>query len=213
MKGKVLVGIALLSGLSLAQQPQTNSVGFANFFYQKGYEEGYKQGYEKGYKLGYLQALQDAKVLLRVANKKIQAVKSGCELLEEKFGQSLAIIAVEKNGKYYLKPFISDLNVVENWKDLVEFDIPLVKNALLTDFSQASQRVLSIPELDREGSVETEPPKKEYITKLPKSALEYLKKENIPFVVIKDRNEVIAVFNSKTDYEQFCNIYKVCGKK
>lgn len=206
---KIFATLLILSGLAVAQT-NNNPVGFANFFYQKGFSEGYKQGYERGYKEGYLQALNDAKVLLEVANKKIKAVRSGCQLLEEKYGSSLAIVVVKKNGKYQLKPFVSDLNLVDNWKDLVEFDIPVVKAVLIERFPQASQRVLSIPQTDREGSLETQPPAKEFIVQLPDSAVKSLKAENVPFVEIKGEKKVVAVFKSENDYKRFCNIYKVC---
>jgi hypothetical protein len=210
MRKTLLIGLAFAGGLTFASSQVNNSIGFANFFYQKGFNEGYKQGYEKGYKEGYLQALRDAKILLQVANEKIKAVRAGCQLLEEKYGEAPAIIAVRKGDKTYLKAFISSLDLVDNWHDLVEFGVPLVKVSLFEKFGESSRRVLSIPNLDEEGEVETKPPKKEFIAELPKKAIESLKAENIPFVEIKEQNKVIAVFKSEAEYKKFCSIYKVC---
>ena len=214
MKKKVflVLMLATVSTLTYAEQNKSNNqdVSFANFFYQKGYSEGFKTGYQKGYMAGYKQALEDAKILLKVANKQIRAVKAGCELLEKKYGQSLAIILVKKNGQFILKPFISQLNLVDNWQEIAQLGVPVVNQALAIKFESAKQRVLAIPKLSQGAEVETKPPVKEFIAKLPSLSTRYLKLENIPFAVIQGKNEVIAIFNSKEDYERFCQTYKVC---
>jgi len=202
--------------LSVSAFAQSNTaVDIANYMYQKGFQEGYSKGYETGYKRGYLDALNDAKILLKALNLEIKAVKASCSLLQEKYGQVPAIVIVkDKNGNLYLKPFLSDLEPVENFQELAQRGIPVIDVALALKVKKAQADLVNIPPLSEEQTdYVAQPPVGNYIVKLPKSLEPALKQQNISYISIKDQNYLIAVFPSKQIFEDFCKTYNCNAKK